>query len=49
MSVESLYIAEWGNTMVTEPRAHWWQPLHLHYYKMGVGGDIQQARQHRRQ
>ncbi len=26
MSVKSLSVAEWCNTMVTEPLAHWWKP-----------------------
>ena len=33
-------IAEWGNTMVTEPRAHWWKPLHLHHYGLAVRNDF---------
>ncbi len=27
-SFKSLSIAEWCNTMVIEPMAHWWKPLH---------------------
>ena len=27
MSVKSLFIAERGNTMVTEPVVHWWRPF----------------------
>ena len=30
--VKSLSIAEWGNTMVIEPMAHWWKRLNLKYY-----------------
>ncbi len=37
MSVKSLSIAKWGNTMVIEPMAYWWKPLHLQYYGLGVG------------
>ncbi len=40
MSVKSLSITEWGNTMVIEPMAHGWKPLHLQYYDLGVGGDF---------
>ncbi len=39
MSVKSLSITKWGNTIVIEPVAHWWKRLHLHYYDLGVGSD----------
>ncbi len=38
MSVKSLSVTEWGDTMVIEPMAHWWKPLYLQYYDPGVGG-----------
>ncbi len=40
MSVKSLSVAEWCNTMLIEPVAHWWKLLHLQYYDPGVGGDF---------
>ncbi len=40
MPVKSLSICEWGNTMVIEAMAHWWKPLHLQYYELGVFGVI---------
>ncbi len=40
MSVKSLSVTEWGNTMVTEPVAYWWKLLHLQYYDLGVSGDF---------
>ena len=40
MSVKLLCITELGYTIVIAPMAHWWKPLHLQYYKLGVCGDI---------
>lgn len=32
--MKPLFIAEWGNSIVIEPMAHWQKPLHLQY-KLG--------------
>ncbi len=43
MSVKSLSITD--NTVVIEPVAHWWKPLHLQYYHPGVGSDFPEKSQ----
>ncbi len=36
MSVKSPSIAEWCNTMLTEPMAHWWKPATFAVLQMSV-------------
>ncbi len=47
MSVKSLSIAEWGNTMMIESMAHWWKLLHLQYYDPGVGSNLFEKKKRR--